>query len=107
MKRWWWVLGGVVALVLVLVVADRIAVAVAQNAAVSSLEREADDVSGAELSIHGFPFLTQVLGGSLDHVTGSADAATFSGYEITDLESTPTASRPATRTSSRTARSPG
>ncbi|MBD8078538.1 DUF2993 domain-containing protein [Cellulosimicrobium arenosum] len=68
------------------VVADRVVVGVVERNAVSTFEQEADDVSGAQVDITGFPFLTQVVRGDLDHVTGSADTASFAGYTVSDLQ---------------------
>jgi len=85
MKR---LVGWVVALVVLVVVAvvvDRVAVRAAENGAVTAFEQEADDVQGAQIDITGFPFLTQLAGGELTHVTGSADSASFGGYAISDL----------------------
>lgn len=80
--------GWLVTLVVLLalaVVADRIAVRVAERAAVDAFEQGADDVAGATLDIGGFPFLTQVARGGLAHVTASADTASFGGFAVTDL----------------------
>lgn len=85
MKRWWWLIGGLVVLVLVLVVVDRVAVRVTEGAAVRSMEQGDVELTDASLDIRGFPFLTQVVRGELDHVMGTATAATFGGYTVTDL----------------------
>ena len=85
MKRWWWLVGGLFVLVLVLVVVDRVAVSVTEGSAVRSMEQGDVDLTDAKLDIQGFPFLTQVAGGELDHVTGSAATATFGGYTVDDL----------------------
>ncbi|GGO87291.1 LmeA family phospholipid-binding protein [Wenjunlia tyrosinilytica] len=54
------------------VAADRIAVAVAESEAADHF-RQAQPVEGdPEISIDGFPFLTQLLGGKLDEVHASA-----------------------------------
>lgn len=50
----------------VLVVADRVLVVVASRLAAGHI-----DARDAHVTIHGFPFLTQVAGGRLDHVTVS------------------------------------
>lgn len=80
-----WVVVVLVVLGGVAVVADRLAVRSAERGAVTAFEQEADDVTGAQIDIAGFPFLTQVVRGELDHVTGSADSATFAGYAVSDL----------------------
>jgi hypothetical protein len=79
-----WLIPLVVVLV-VLVVGDRVAVAVAENRASSSVEDRAA-VSAVSVDVHGFPFLTQIAGGNLSHVTGSADSATFGGLSVTDVQ---------------------
>ncbi|MCB7135982.1 LmeA family phospholipid-binding protein [Cellulosimicrobium marinum] len=86
MKRLVGVLVVLVLLVGAAVVADRVAVRSAERGAVTAFEEEAQDVSGATVDITGFPFLTQLVGGELTHVTGSADSATFGGYAVTDLD---------------------
>jgi hypothetical protein len=85
MRRWWWVVGGLVALVLVLVVVDRVTVRIAESTAVRSIERGDVELTNANLDIVGFPFLTQVAAGELGHVMGTADSATFGGHTVTDL----------------------
>ncbi|WP_069385709.1 LmeA family phospholipid-binding protein [Cellulosimicrobium cellulans] len=85
MKRLVGWLVALVALVAVAVVADRVTVRAAENGAVTAFQEQADDVSGARLDIRGFPFLTQLAAGELDHVTGSADTATFAGYAVSDV----------------------
>jgi hypothetical protein len=85
MKRLLGWVGALVALVLLAVVADRVAVRAAENGAVQAFEQQADDVAGARLDITGFPFLTQLARGELAHVTGSADSASFAGYAVSDL----------------------
>lgn len=85
MKR---AVGWVVALVVlagVAVVGDRVAVGMAEDAAVTAFQQQADDVTGAELDILGFPFLTQAAQGELTHVTGSATTASFGGWTVDDL----------------------
>lgn len=86
MKRLVGWLVALVALVVLAVVADRVTVRAAENGAVKAFEQQADDVSGAQLDIQGFPFLTQLAAGELDHVTGSADTATFAGYAVSDVQ---------------------
>jgi len=85
MRRLVGLLVTLVALVAVAVVADRVAVGAAARGAVTAFEQQADDVTGAQIDITGFPFLTQLLRGELTHVTGSADTASFGGYAISDL----------------------
>jgi hypothetical protein len=85
MKRLVGLLVTLVVLVVVAVVVDRVAVRSAEGGAVRAFEEQADDVTGAEIDITGFPFLTQLARGDLTHVTGSADTASFGGYAISDL----------------------
>ncbi len=78
-----WLVGILVVIVLA-VVADRIAVGVAENKAVDAIERAAD-VGDVDVSIHGFPFLTQVIAGSLTEVTGSVSSGSFGGLHVSDV----------------------
>lgn len=73
------------ALVLVLVVVDRVTVRIAESTAVRSIEQGDVELTNANLDILGFPFLTQVAAGDLGHVMGTAESATFGGYTVTDL----------------------
>jgi hypothetical protein len=72
-------------LVVLLVGADRVAAWFAENAAAEALETGGDGVSGVDVDVHGFPFLTQLAAGSLDEVTGTMAAGTFGGYELGDV----------------------
>jgi hypothetical protein len=85
MKRLVGWLVALVALVVVVVVADRVTARAAENGAVTAFEQQADDVTGAQVDIRGFPFLTQLVRGELGHVTGSADTASFGGYAVSDV----------------------
>jgi len=68
------------------VVADRVAVGRAQELAVTELQTKVEGVSGEpEVTIGGFPFLTQLAAGKLSHVTAHADALTLDGVEVTDV----------------------
>ncbi len=42
-------------------------------------------LDGLRIDVHGFPFLTQLAGGSLDDVSGSLERATFGGHEVSDV----------------------
>ncbi|MBO9553631.1 DUF2993 domain-containing protein [Cellulomonas sp.] len=68
------------------VVADRVAAAEAENRAVEAIEQNLDVQGTPEVSIGGFPFLTQLLRGSLRDVTGTVDGMTLDGIEATDVE---------------------
>ncbi|MFC0713066.1 LmeA family phospholipid-binding protein [Cellulomonas biazotea] len=61
------------------VVADRVAASMAERRAVEAVQENLDVTGTPSLSIEGFPFLTQVLAGSLDDVSGSVDGVTLDG----------------------------
>lgn len=79
---------GVTMLVLVAggaVVADRVAVGMAQDAAVRELA-DVQGVSGhSQVAIGGFPFLTQLIAAKLTDVTARADGLTVDGVAVTDV----------------------
>ena len=58
-----------VAIVLLLVVADRVAVAAADRVVASRIQTDQQLDTRPKVSIHGFPFLTQAIGGTYDDVT--------------------------------------
>ena len=66
----------VLAVLAVLIAGDRVANAVAQNALATRLQSELSTPTKPEVSIGGFPFVTQVLGGSFSSVQVIADDAT-------------------------------
>jgi hypothetical protein len=69
------------------VVADRLAVRAAEEAAVRQVETYVEGMVGEpQVEIHGFPFLTQVLAGSLDRVTARADGLMVEGVQLTDVD---------------------
>jgi hypothetical protein len=49
------------------------------------VEHGGSGVSGAEVTIHGFPFLTQLARGSLARVTATLDSGSFGGYAVSDV----------------------
>jgi hypothetical protein len=63
-------------LLVLVIVADRVALWIAQNEVASRAQTELGLASEPGVSIKGFPFLTQVLGGRLDNVDLSTDAYT-------------------------------
>lgn len=68
------------------VVADRVAAHQAEERLATTIEQNLDGVVGTpEVDVEGFPFLTQLAGGSLDHVTGTIDGATLSGVSARDV----------------------
>lgn len=82
------VTGTVVTLVVVAaaaVVADRVAVNVAEDRAAEEVTRQLDVVGTPDVAIHGFPFLTQLLARSLDDVDAAAEGVTLEGVDATDV----------------------
>jgi hypothetical protein len=72
--RWPWVLLSiVVVLALLFVVADRVALHFAEDKAASTLQSSQHLSTKPDVSVGGFPFLTQLLAGEFDDVTISAD----------------------------------
>jgi len=78
------ILISIVALIAVLAVVDRVSVAVAQNEAANELASNADFVRKPHVSVSGFPFLTQVVGGRYDdvRVTGTLDVGEVHGAQL-------------------------
>lgn len=73
-RRWPWVLLTVVVVLLGLAVAaDRVALAIAEDQAASALQSSQHLTSKPDVSVPGFPFLTQLAAGKFDEVTVSAD----------------------------------
>jgi hypothetical protein len=69
------------------VVADRVAAAEAENRAVEAIELNLDGVVGTpDVTIGGFPFLTQLLRGSLKDVSGHVDGITLEGIDAVDVD---------------------
>jgi hypothetical protein len=69
------------------VVVDRVAVGRAQDRAVTEIQANVEGVSGEpDVTIGGFPFLTQLAAGKLSHVTAHAEGLTLDGVEVTDVE---------------------
>jgi hypothetical protein len=66
MRRWLVVLVVILGL---LVVADRVAVVAADNVVATRIQSDQQLSQRPHVSIHGFPFLTQALGGRYDDVT--------------------------------------
>jgi len=79
---------GVVAVVVVLggaLVADRVTHATAERRVAEAIEQNLDVVGTPTVEIGGFPFLTQLLAGSVDDVTGAVDGVTLEGIDATDV----------------------
>lgn len=78
---------GLVVLAGLLAVADRVAAAVAANAVADQVVAAADLVS-ADVSIDGFPFLTQALGGRYDSVSVVARGVVAGDLTVDRLDAT-------------------
>lgn len=83
----------VVALVATLVVlaglavgADRISVVRAESTAAQRVRQTLDVQGDLAITVHGFPFLTQLAGGRLDRVTGTADEVRFGSLTLTQVD---------------------
>lgn len=69
------------------VVGDRLAAARAQEVVSDAIVENLEDVQGTpQVEIEGFPFLTQLVAGSLDELTGHVDGATIGGIAMTDVD---------------------
>ncbi|WP_456824133.1 LmeA family phospholipid-binding protein [Cellulomonas sp. P5_E12] len=80
---------GVVAVVVVVggaFVADRVTESVAEQRVVDAIEQNLDGVVGTPtVELGGFPFLNQLMAGSIDDVTGQVDGVTLEGIKATDV----------------------
>jgi hypothetical protein len=82
--RWPWVLLSIVVVLAALfVVADRIALHVAEDKAASTLQSSQHLSTKPDVSVAGFPFLTQLLQGEFDDVTISADNVSVGNDALT------------------------
>jgi hypothetical protein len=68
------------------VLADRVTRSIAQDVAADAVRSALDTTGTVRVDIDGTPFLTQLLGGSLDRLHLYADAATVSGTALTDVQ---------------------
>ena len=75
----------VVALVAVLVVADRVAVIAAQRDVARRIEVDQHLSDAPSVTIGGFPFLTQLIGGTYDDVTVELRGLHVSGVRVSRL----------------------
>ena len=67
-------------------VADRVAESQAEKRVVEAVEQNLDGVVGTpSVELGGFPFLTQLLAGSVDVVTGEVEGVTLEGIDATDV----------------------
>ena len=71
----------VLAVLAVLIAGDRVANAIAQNTLATALQSELSTPAKPGVSIGGFPFVTQALGGSFSSVQVTADNATVQDGE--------------------------
>ena len=82
-------LGGLVVLGVVvvggLVRGDRYAESRAEEYAVGVVSQSIPTTQPPVVDIKGFPFLTQLMGGTLDEVTATAAGATLEGISVTDV----------------------
>jgi hypothetical protein len=79
---------GVVTVVVVVgaaFVADRVAESAAEQQVVAAIEENLDVVGTPTVELGGFPFLNQLLAGSIDDVTGQMDGVTLEGIDATDV----------------------
>jgi LmeA-like phospholipid-binding len=80
-RRWPWITAiAVLALVGLLIVADRITASMAESAVAKRIDQQSpftDSSSKAHVSINGFPFLTQAVGGRYDDIQVSGSALTI------------------------------
>jgi len=75
----------VVVILGLLVVADRVAVATAQRVVAQRIQTDQQLQQQPDVTIHGFPFLTQALGGRYDHVTLTVDDLRDRAVPVTKL----------------------
>lgn len=82
-----WLLLAVLFLAVVLVVVDRIAVKVVEHRLAARIQTSQQFSARPDVTIHGFPFLTQVLAGKYGHVTLQARSPiTEQGVELTNAD---------------------
>lgn len=66
-------------------VADRVAESSAERQVVAAIEENLDVVGTPTVELGGFPFLNQLLAGSIENVTGQVDGVTLDGIDATDV----------------------
>jgi hypothetical protein len=69
-----------------LIVADRVVHARVEREVRAAITENLDVTGEPSVDIGGFPFLTQLLAGSVDDATATAEGATFEGIAATDVE---------------------
>lgn len=86
------VVGTVLALLVLVggpLLADRVTRGLAEDVAADAV-RQQTGATGTDVTVAGFPFLTQLISGTLDDVRLSADALTLRGLPLTDVDATAT-----------------
>jgi hypothetical protein len=68
------------------VVVDRIAASVTESRLAAAIVADVQVTGTPRVGVGGFPFLTQVLAGSIDRVTVHLDAVTFDGVEVDGVD---------------------
>jgi hypothetical protein len=77
----------VVVLGAAVVVGDRVAAAQAEDAVADAIVENLDEVQGTpDVEIEDVPFLTQLIAGSVETLTGHVDGATIGGIAMTDVD---------------------
>lgn len=66
-------------------VSDRVAESSAERQVVAAIEENLDVVGTPTVELGGFPFLNQLLAGSIENVTGQVDGVTLDGIDATDV----------------------
>ncbi|MCU1595272.1 MAG: hypothetical protein JWO12_2664 [Frankiales bacterium] len=79
-------LTAIVVVLVLLVVADRIAVAVTSSVIASRMQVSAGLSAKPSVSIKGFPFLTQAIGGRYEHVVVRTGSLAREGVRIAELD---------------------
>jgi hypothetical protein len=78
-------LGLLIVVAVGLVVADRVGVRIAQNRIGQQVAAQYDLPRQPDVTIHGIPFLTQVVGGEYDHITVDIGDWTEQGVTVSDV----------------------
>ncbi len=84
-RRWLYLVIALVVVLAVLVIGDRVAAAYAENKMAQQIQNEGFS-SKPHVSIEGFPFLTQVIGHELHHVTISSAGVNEGPVDIKNID---------------------
>ncbi|MGI5323729.1 LmeA family phospholipid-binding protein [Actinomadura nitritigenes] len=79
-------LGLLIVVAVGLVVADRVGVRIAQNRIGQQVAAQYNLPRQPDVTIHGIPFLTQVVGGEYDHITVDIGDWTEQGVTVSDVK---------------------